>query len=620
MRKDSRSRFNIDGWGEVQKHTLRTYPALMFPNQINDHYNGLKTLDLSDGVPDEESGNDVLTLINSAEWYRAWWVKMPKTGHKLSPDLVRAVETAINNEYMPFSIQDLRTNELISLPAFITSVSDSFSAEYTDSHGFGRTDPVKTYGKTTRSVDVTFRLAAQSKEDHDYMWYVINRMVAMLYPQRSPGRKRAYDNGGKEMIQPFSQVPTASPMVRLRLGDLISSNYNKMGLGRLFGHPGRGFNPQTETGKKAKEEQNKKDAMAKFRPGFMAKIEADLDDIIGNNDFKGKINIPKNTVLFLWSSEETGKKSRSKAMKTITFKKAAIIEIGEMEVLSRKTHGPAIPKGKSPTAYKFKFNMSDQNPAIKNVKNPATALFGKALGRWVSFGDKGQKEAKFSGFIPKFNQEWLKGKGVMEPEKARRLKEIEKKFLEGEGIKEGFKVAPADVNKEFESFMKPENNPIVKSFRSGMGRGLAGFITQMSLGYDGANWEIDKGSRAPTMVEIQMSFAPTHDLPLGLDATGQLSAASHPVGAAYTNPWASGIQAEPPESAAGDPEGTYAEGLQAAANSDAEQRIVDSPNPVNAKPADPQIPPSPPGATLGGFNPMSLMSAAGGLSALKGLF
>ena len=42
-------------------------------------------------------------------------------------------------------------------------------------------------------------------------------------------------SGDQKFIQPFSQIPTASPMIRLRVGDVIKSNYSKFGLARLFG-------------------------------------------------------------------------------------------------------------------------------------------------------------------------------------------------------------------------------------------------------------------------------------------------------------------------------------------------------------------------------------------------
>ena len=86
-------------------------------------------------------------------------------------------------------------------------------------------------------------------------------------------------------------------------------------------------------------------------------------------------------------------------------------------------------------------------------------------------------------------------------------------------------------------FMNSKKNPIVASFESTRGRGLAGFITQLGLGYEGALWETEIGSRAPQTVDVNLSFSPVHDLPLGLDSTGQIIAPSHPVGAMGTDPY-----------------------------------------------------------------------------------
>ena len=49
----------------------------------------------------------------------------------------------------------------------------------------------------------------------------------------------AVDNKGaaseSTFTQPFSQVMGASPLVRLRVGDVIKSNYSKFNLARVFG-------------------------------------------------------------------------------------------------------------------------------------------------------------------------------------------------------------------------------------------------------------------------------------------------------------------------------------------------------------------------------------------------
>ena len=86
--------------------------------------------------------------------------------------------------------------------------------------------------------------------------------------------------------------------------------------------------------------------------------------------------------------------------------------------------------------------------------------------------------------------------------------------------------------------MKAENNPIVASFDASKGRGLAGFITALNLDYGDSTWDITPGNRGPKTVNVSMTFAPIHDLPLGLDADGAIIAPSHPVGSfARTDPY-----------------------------------------------------------------------------------
>lgn len=154
---------------------------------------------------------------------------------RLSPEIVKLVEDHLDNEYMPFYFHDLRTNEILAFHAFIDTISDSFSPEYTSTSGYGRIDDVKHYVKTTRSINTTFSLVAYNQDDHDLMWYQINKLVSMVYPQWSKGIKR---NEKDRTAFPFTQMPTASPLIRLRVGDVITSNYSKENLARLHVHGG----------------------------------------------------------------------------------------------------------------------------------------------------------------------------------------------------------------------------------------------------------------------------------------------------------------------------------------------------------------------------------------------
>lgn len=83
-------------------------------------------------------------------------------------------------------------------------------------------------------------------------------------------------------------------------------------------------------------------------------------------------------------------------------------------------------------------------------------------------------------------------------------------------------------------------NAISRAFRSSGGKGLAGFIESMSFDwYDRTTWEVgfgvdnptpSLGRRAPKMCKVTISFSPIHDITPGLDYTGANRAPIYPVG------------------------------------------------------------------------------------------
>ena len=86
-----------------------------------------------------------------------------------------------------------------------------------------------------------------------------------------------------------------------------------------------------------------------------------------------------------------------------------------------------------------------------------------------------------------------------------------------------------------QTFLSAEKNPIVRAFQRTGGRGLAGVIGNFGLSYDTSLWGAglshqEDGLRAPMKIDINMSFTPIHDMPLGLTADGDIFAPSHPVG------------------------------------------------------------------------------------------
>jgi hypothetical protein len=158
-----------------------------------------------------------------------------RTAKRISQADAQKIESILDAEYMPFYFQDLRTNEVIAFHAFLDDVTDSYTANYNASSGYGRIENVQTYKDTKRSVGCTFHIIGMNPSDFDYMWWQINKLTTMVYPQWSQGRSLKTSDG-VNFAQPFSQIPMATPVIRVRIGDLIRSNYSRFNLKRLFGY------------------------------------------------------------------------------------------------------------------------------------------------------------------------------------------------------------------------------------------------------------------------------------------------------------------------------------------------------------------------------------------------
>lgn len=196
------------------------------PNLLNLSYNFAKNLSISN------KDNKISPSIAQNFFKQK---KEDKHKRRLPKELVKIIEDYLESEYVPFYIHDVRTNEILSFHAFIESISDSFNPEYNSASGFGRIDDVKSYIKTTRNINLSFTIAATSEDDHDFMWYQINKLVTLVYPQWSEGYAANTSDNAQKFTYPFTQVPTASPLVRIRLGDVLKSNYSRSSLSRIFG-------------------------------------------------------------------------------------------------------------------------------------------------------------------------------------------------------------------------------------------------------------------------------------------------------------------------------------------------------------------------------------------------
>ena len=446
--------------------------------------------------------------------------------HKLPIELVNKIENELETEYMPFYFHDIRTNEILSFHAFIENISDSYSPEYTSSGGFGRIDDVKSYVKTTRSISLSFIVAAMNKSDHETMWYYINKLVTMVYPQWSKGESLQFDNAIIE--QPFSQVPSNSPLIRLRIGDLIKSNYSRFNLARIFGLNEIKLANKSKTITKSVLSRDSKTGLLDVKP-----LGIDVEK-------RRSMMVESITSVEIVKMIERNPGSDSDAQlyegKIIEGTKFKVKK--ELDAKNAKHFFITLKHESANTELKvFCFKLSNGKTAVQTAYGftiPENGSIPKTYKEYIKLNLKlldeaGVNKDKFNLFGPEPDSL---------PNKLRNKKIL---FNASEIIKtKVISLSEPEIEKEIDdyksSIMKPFdslgniNNPITQSYESGMSKGLAGHITNLDLNYNDAPWEIIPGSKAPMFVKITMQFAPIHDIPPGLDYKGMPRAVNYNVG------------------------------------------------------------------------------------------
>lgn len=415
---------------------------------------------------------------------------------RIDDETRRYHEDLLDAEYMPFYFHDLRTNEILSFHAFLSSLSDSFSPNYSSVDGFGRMDSIQIYKNTTRSIGLGFFVVATSPEDHDNMWHSINKFVNMVYPQWNDGDE--INDGNNVFTQPFSQTIASSPMVRMRIGDVIHSNYSRFALGRIFG--------LDKSSSKIGGTDSDVNADAQNVDGSIGDITTRTEDIDTPNFVKPTGNSSLNL-----------NRSPSAA--------------GENDLISAASD--TILAGINPST-------GEINPGrykLYTSREDAIAQTGGKTKRLL------KSNAKIIAYVPSDNRRDNSSLLVAELDSKQTFNNVEytHAVVKSDDFTVNNQPSPAPppipsatiTQNTQASFLDPTINPIVRSFEDGAGgRGLAGFITSLTVDYGNTDvtWGVEQGSRAPTIVSLSINFAPIHDIPMGLGADGTARSVAYPVG------------------------------------------------------------------------------------------
>tara|TARA_Y100000114_G_scaffold155847_1_gene181133 strand:+ start:414 stop:1379 length:966 start_codon:yes stop_codon:yes gene_type:complete len=121
-----------------------------------------------------------------------------------------ATDAYANFHQMILSFLHVGSRNSVFFKAFVTELSNNFSCEWQPSNVYGRTDPIQTYGGTTRSLSLAFDVPASTVTEAYENLGRVSKLAQMLYPNYTQGN----ENGAK--------IISKAPLVRVKLMNLIT--------------------------------------------------------------------------------------------------------------------------------------------------------------------------------------------------------------------------------------------------------------------------------------------------------------------------------------------------------------------------------------------------------------
>lgn len=420
---------------------------------------------------------------------------------RISTEDAARFERILDAEYVPFYFHDIRTNEMVAFHAFLASLSDDFTAAYDSVDAYGRVEPVKIYKNTHRRINLSFYVAATSQSDLDDMWTKINKLVTLVYPQYTQGKELVSADTNFVFTQPFSQLIGAAPLIRLRLGDLIKSNYSRFNLARLFGLGNTNF---TLDGKQFSNfDKFDQEAIQQQLPAAMENAKTTAGKTF--NAAPGSYTLYTNKGASGFSPPDPFGSSGDKPKFAAQFVPTGNPDFFEVKIV--------------------KENPDDPRSVIGEIQVTTDAEARQSLADIIN-----DIQADYGSGAPVVNRviggRYVFMKNTLVPSQATRDAAVDAIVVSAED--EVF----AQPLQDFMSDTGKTANAVAKSFKETGGKGLAGFIETMGFDwFDKVTWETGLKDRiVPKMCKVTIAFSPIHDISPGLDHLGVNRAPVYPVG------------------------------------------------------------------------------------------
>jgi hypothetical protein len=441
-------------------------------------------------------------------------------GNRISAEDVKAMEEHLDADYMPFYFHDLRTNEIISFHAFLEDMNDGFDVDYSETEGYGRIGSVHVYKNTKRNITLSFRVVATNHKDFDHMWFKINKLVTLVYPQYSEGRQ--VGTATDKFIQPFSQVPSASPLIRLRLGDLFKTNYSKFGLARLFGVGSSQFSLQGQEGAVSRD----------------VNLLAAREQVTNRMSRLGEFNVGEYALITPLPSVQ----GRGSGQRILGYPRVGNLVDSPSQPGQSARNGVGGRQGAGTQGFISTVSAAGGR-AVSSVPSPAGAPLQVTHQMRVQINRvqdrEGMKVYRFTvpgGGVGQDGVYACTQYDLMaDPTEITRVafNQVSSQTSVSSSVQQ---TNTQNAVVSFFNSSGDNGNAIIKAFESTKGKGLAGFIKSLKFDWSDARWETGRqNARAPMSVKVSIDFAPIFDLNPGLDSDGFMTAPVYNTGDTVRN-------------------------------------------------------------------------------------
>jgi hypothetical protein len=399
----------------------------------------------------------------------------------------------------------------------------------------------------------------------------------MLYPQWSKGNelkgqiKDSQDS--YKFLQPFSQTITSSPLIRLRVGDLIASNYSRFNLARNFGAGLVDTYIKEPSTSPFKSSTSNIDLLERFISNLHESsftIDSPIEPMLLNPEpnrpsqfttigegievvFASTVTIEQGTGFIkpsagLRATATIKKGTKGKVLKgrkrsdgTVTV--VVKLDPGEeikVNTLVSKITGKK-PDDDGPRATKIEY-VAVNPEVLYCVQSPGSQQSPSRSSQQIQqdIDDTNEQITRNNERVVEHFQNSSEVTDEIralddETEVLRSRREVLELQRDAARLSENIDQQQKElINDNFlnanEYLLGDKGNSIVRSFEDSGGRGLAGSIRSLSFDWNEAPWETSVGSRAPMWCKVSLQFNPIHDLPMGLDHEGMPRTVPYPVG------------------------------------------------------------------------------------------